>query len=481
MTRPGHVALDGIMHRCGLLATLGYSFFGVVDLARLKESFLRVTSNVERFKYELYLDERGAHQWARRTVGAPVIRVVASDEPRTDFTSLCQDSWSHRDALQGAPLFWTVFCGTPNERGERVYLIAQTMDHAYCDGASLETILDRVIEHYNALLTDDGPAARYVEDAVRGLYSPSTDDLHRLFRSSSLIRLSAGRHARNILGISRYPLADNGSHGSPFAAVRRTFSTYRNRKHRPLMRTYPLRSLLAEVRSKTPTVSTNSVICAVIVKSLHQINCRTKRMVPEHTISFRLVVDVLPPELREHVIGNYIAYVPITVSGLPSIAEIARDIHRRIQAAKRDQEHVSQFKLLEFAISNGMVGKKDDPVSCCITFMRSRRFADAPGRLQGTTYQDLVIGVQTQPLDVFGGLMSNKPTIAVALDAQDNLFLTIFPRPAPEAQDFAIIQSVSDIVTNTYTPFHDRASRSGGFDYPDRSSQYPDREYRPTS
>src|SRR5690606_41056700 len=67
----------------------------------------------------------------------------------------------------------------------------------------------------------------------------------------------------------------------------------------------------------------------------------------------KMLSDLLVPELRQRQMGNYIAFVPVSVDGELPVEEIAKQIHERIREFKTHKIDVSLFSATEAAVQIG--------------------------------------------------------------------------------------------------------------------------------
>lgn len=443
----GPIHLEGIMHRCGILFLLGYRFVGQPDLARLRDSFEQVMGRVAKFRSEVGLDARASVAWRARTLPPAAVIERDSDDVMADFAELCADIFTVHAAMQQCPMMLVILRQPARDGQPAGCLLVQVMDHAYCDARGGEALWNLVLDHYLASLAADAAKAEHALQQAAAFSTPGSDQLYRLGAGNALLPLPWRRHLANVWHLLRYRLADGGGYAVKFADIRAQLPAYRAARRTPILHWVDMRDCIARCRERHPALTPNSVVTALVAKAVRQVSLTHKQRPPAQadTVSFRMLADILSPRQRKQYLGNYIAYVPLTLDAGAPLAELARQVEARTAQCRQQRLDLSQFRFLETAIARRWVGKVDDPVSYVITSVSNHRLGKRPHLLPGAEFVDMLGAVNAQPRDEMGGLMNNKPVVCSVLSPGQRLLLTFYPMIGPDDDNRRIAQAVSEL------------------------------------
>lgn len=433
-TPVGAIGLECLMDRANIFFTSGYRFSGELNLAALEVSFLAVASAMRKFEYRLHFEAQNRFHWKHVGHHRQHFRVVECDDIDQAFAELCRDSLSLTEDGAHCPMALTVL----QQRGSNEFIIAQTSEHTYLDARSAEFLFNRLVAHYNALVKGDAGQQREILDAVRRVRTIGGDEM------LEILGLDDAAHQDNLAGLGAYPVADEGRHAIPLQDVPACLDDYRKQRFAPVVRFFPLGELLARCRRHAPEVTKNSVICAALAKGFYNLG-RQKGLPERQTISFKMLSDLLVPELREHYGGNYIAFVPVSVDGERPVEEIAAQIHQRIREFKTKKIDVSLFRAVEDAVRQGVVGTVDDPLSFVVTNWNNYGFLNSPDYLHGCTALRHQSGVNIEPRDTLGAVLVNRPILVINQSAPDEVCLSLFPSLRSQAENEAVVASIGEV------------------------------------
>lgn len=435
----GAIGLECLMNRANILFTSGYRFAGRLDAAQLEASFHAIAGAVEKFEYRLHFESQQRFSWKPAGHHRKHFRTIDCDDLDAAFGELCRDSLSLIAGDAHCPMTVTLLRQTGGDQ----FMIAQTSEHTYLDARSAEFLFNGMIDHYNASRRGDAQAAAAVVDSVRRLRTASGPEM------VALLGLGDDVHDENLRGLAGYRVADDGGYAIPLADVPACLEAYRRRRFAPVVRFFPLAGLLARCRARHPEVTQNSAICAALAKGFYLLNRERHRLPEKQTISFKMLSDLLAPELRQRYGGNYIAFVPVSVDGELPVEEIAWQIHRRIREFKENKIDVSLFRAVEDAVEQGVVGSVDEPLSFVVTNWNNYGFLGRPDFLHGCTALRHQSGVNIDPRDTLGAVLVNRPILVVNLSAPDEVCLSFFPSLRAEEENVALAASIGGVFSDS--------------------------------
>ena len=435
----GHVGLEGLMNRANIYFTSGYRFSGMLDTAALKASFLAVAGAIRKFEYRLHFEAQDRFDWKHIGRHRQHFKVIGCDDIDREFTELCRSSLNLGNDGDHCPMAVTVL----QHSGGNEFIIAQTCEHTYLDARSAEFLFNRMIDHYNAGQRGDAAGQQAAIEAVGRVHTiPGS-------RMLEILDLDEETHRRNLAGLGDYRVADDGGHAIPLKEVPACLEAYRKQRFAPVVRFFALTDLLDRCRQRYPEVTQNSVICAALAKGFYNLNRGTRQLPERQTISFKMLSDLLAPELRERYTGNYIAFVPVSVDGELPVEEIARQIHGRVREFKTQKIDVSLFRAVEDATREGLVGTADDALSFVVTNWNNYRFLNDPDFLHGCASLRHQSGVNIDPRDTLGAVLVNRPILVINLSAPNEVCLSLFPSLRAEAENLAVADHVGQVFGQT--------------------------------
>lgn len=434
-TTVGAIGLECLMNRANIFFTSGYRFAGEIDAAALEASFHAVAGAMRKFEYRLHFETQSRFDWKHAGTHHRRFRVVDCDDLDRAFAELCRDSLALAEGDAHCPMAVTLL----RQRGGNDFVIAQTSEHTYLDARSAEFLFNRMIEHYNAQMRGDTARQQEIVAAVRRLRTAAGREM------LDILGLDEATHRENLAGLGAYPVADGGRHAIPLRDVPDCLAEYRKERFAPVIRFFPLGELLARCRRHAPEVTQNSVICAALAKAFYNLGRRERGLPERQKISFKMLSDLLAPELRGEYGGNYIAFVPVSVDGERPVEEIAAQIHARIREFKTRKIDVSLFRAVEDAVCEGVVGTVDDPLSFVVTNWNNYAFLNAPDYLHGCTRRRHQSGVNIEPRDVLGAVLVNRPILVVNRSAPDEVCVSLFPSLRSQEENAAVAAHIGEI------------------------------------
>jgi hypothetical protein len=434
-TPVGAIGLEGLMNRANIYFTSGYRFSGPLDTTALQASFLAAIGACRKFEYRLHFEAQNRFDWRHVGTHRKHFKVVDCDDIDHEFAELCRNSLMLAGTDEHCPMALTVLRHT----GSNEFIIAQTCEHTYLDARSAEYIFNRMIDHYNAQMRGDAAGQQAAVDAIRQTRTITSGKM------LELLGLDDQTHNRNLAALGNYPVADDGKHAIPLKQVPACLENYRKQRFAPVVRFFPLADLLAHCRQRYPEVTQNSVICAALAKGFYNLDRNTRQLPEKQTISFKMLSDLLVPELRESYSGNYIAFVPVSVDGELPVEEIARQIHERIREFKSEKIDVSLFRAVEDATQEGLVGTADDALSFVVTNWNNYRFLNQSDFLHGCISLRHQSGVNIEPRDTLGAVLVNRPILVINLSAANEVCLSLFPSLRSEDENVAVAERIGEV------------------------------------
>ncbi|MGZ4981060.1 MAG: hypothetical protein ACXV8U_19860 [Methylobacter sp.] len=431
----GAIGLESMMSRANILFTSGYRFKGELNLDNLEAGFVAVVGCISKFEYRMHFETQGNFRWQPAGAYDKPINVIDSDDINQEFGQLCRHSLSLLDGDRHCPMQLTVIRSSNSSE----FIIAQTSEHTYLDARSSEVIFDWIVGYYNALSQDNTERLGEIVAAAKDLKTLHSDEMMKI--------LSAGGHDRdaNIESLTAYPIADVGEYAIPLDTVPACLENYKKQRFTPIMQFFDVQQLLELCRARYPEVSRNSVICAALAKGFYNLNRYEKNKSEKHIISFKMLSDLLSPELRQAYCGNYIAFVPVSVDGDKPIQDIAKDIHDRTRQIKTAKLDLTVFELTEQAIEDGLVGTVEEPLSFVVTNWSNYRFLANSEYLHGCQSLRHQSGVNIDPVDTGGAVLVNRPILVVNLSPNSELCLSFFPSLRSEQENLKVAGHIGDV------------------------------------
>lgn len=433
--------LDASMIRCGVVFIYCYRFYGTIDENDFSQSVFSVLSHIKRFSCSMSTDDKYRAQWQEKCEYSKACIFLREENFSQAFTSIYQtiacDKVTNTDNLSDEskhailfmaktlPMFFIVI--NDSER-KNSFSILQCGQHSYCDGNSSSLIFNQLIRYYNAEKDNNHSEKQRILNELSSLSSPAPGDIFSFsFKTPKhIIPIDRWKHIKNIAKIMTYKIVDNGQYATSHQDLPSLFSQFRSRHSQPLMHYFDVNRLIESCSQHQAHVSPHNMVCALVAKAFYRINAEEKNLKNAHTISFRVMIDILNFPMRKKYIGNYIAYLPVTVDGRLPLHTIADHINERLYKAKVAKEDVSMYKMLEFALSSGMANKNNDPVSYIIANINNVTMMNNPYSLKGAECYEHKAIANAWPQDIKGAQLNNRPTLCFNLLSNNQLFLGFF-------------------------------------------------------
>ena len=435
--------LDASMVRCGVVYMFSYRFTGTVQHEVLTHSIDRVVNAIPRFRHLMKTDAGYQGHWQEQTPDMPLLVMMENDDIDQAFEDYYQQlSQTDQDAL--APMFFVLI---KRKAGDN-FMILQCGKHSYCDGGSATFVFNQMIDYYNAMIQGCSDVMQVVLDNVSALTSPAPRDIFSLGLNSKrkLIDIGNLRHVKNTVKLLTYKTCDETRYATPHAELQSMLAAFRDQTSAPIMRCFDVHALIEHCGRYFPAVSPNSMVCALIAKAFHLHKRDTKKALNSPNISFRMMVDILTPPMRKKYIGNYIAYLPVTVYAPAAIHDIANVINHWLFDAKQKRADISMYKLLEFALGSGMANKTNDPVSYIIANISNTRLSSNPGLMHNATCNEFRACANSAPVDLGGAQLNNRPTLCFNLNSSGQLYVGFFNTLTDREVGWQILDNVQAVL-----------------------------------
>lgn len=433
--------LDASMACCGVMFLCGYHFRGELHTEYLRQSVEAILVNVARLQYDVHSDNRFRATLTPRankladtekpaTLG--LFRVIETEDLQQTYRAVYQ-SLGTEGAYSDRPPMQFVLLRPPKHSKE--FMILQCGRHSHCDGSSAVMLLNWVVEYYNALQGNDQVAQEKLVAQASRLNSPGPDEIYSLWtkRDQTRIRLPRQQHIKNIARLMSYKTLDNGGHATAFKDIPHAFARFRDHPTPPLTATFQIKELIQQCHTEYAELSPHNIVCALIAQAFQQVKDSSEdgrrfktEVSGDRQVSFRVMIDILNLAQRRTMIGNYIAYVPITVDGSLPLADLAHVISQRVLHVKQSRADVSMYKMLEFALGSGMATRVNDPVSYIVSGINNLTQNANPNFLQGATCDHFHALANAIPRDEHGAKLNNRPTLCFSISRQYNLCLSFF-------------------------------------------------------
>lgn len=415
--------LDASMARCGVTFVCGYRFHGAIDAERLHQSIAGVLSQVSRLARSICSDARGRGHWQAAPAASEYFWTMMVSDLDAGYRQVFRDVFALKSQRRCAPMFFILMrtALSPDE-----FMILQCGDHSHCDGGSVALLFNQVIRYYNALCAGDSPVIEGIQASLRRLTSPAPDAIYAFGRGKTLIRLGHVRHLANLCRLAAYRTTDAGQYATPYPAMAGQLARHSPQMAQCASVSFDLSRLMRQCQGQDPDLTPNSLVCALIAKALYELNHGSRKIAHTDTISLRILMDILPPALRQCCIGNYIAYLPVTVAGGQALHQIGRQIQNLLLAWQAMGAHLSLYKMLEFALARGLAGGFNDTTSCTLSNFSNYQLDRHPNCLAGAQCRDYVASANSNPKDLIGARLNNRPVLSFRLSPAHRLQLGFF-------------------------------------------------------
>lgn len=435
----GKLGLEGLMERANIIFTNGYRFKGLIDEIRLAESIKAICRCIVKFNYQLNFITQNNYTWDASRQRQYQLKSIVTSNLDQGFSQLCKDSFTIFDKPDSEPMLFTLI-KTDHDLGDE-FIISQSCNHVYVDARSAEVIFNNIINHYNALCSQDTSTANDIvlkTQALRTLASEFV--IEECFKNNP-----HANHDNNVEKIVNYSTHDFGKHIIPMNTLDEILIHYREKARAPLVQYFNVEGIVERCREKHPDTSRNSIVCAVIAKAIYNINVQEKGVNTNHIISFKMVSDILSTNFRQKYSGNYIAFVPVSVNGEKSVEEMANDINDWVVYLKKTGINTSVFSLTEDAIRDALVGTADDSLSFVVTNWNNFSFTGTKDFLincQSIRHQS---GVNINPKDALGAALVNRPVFVINFSPCGELCISQFPSLSSQTVNENLSQHLSAI------------------------------------
>lgn len=431
----GTLLLEGLMSRAEILFTAGYAFRGPLHLAKIQASFEAIVSQISKLHHQLEFRAQNDFQWRPKSDYGSCFHVVESHDIRQELDEISARGFEIR-AASGAFPFNLVVLKSTNPATPDEFILAQLCSHEFLDARSAESVFHLILEHYNALAQDNLSNAQQAIETAR--------KLRTIDASAMMAKVKAADYdfEANAEHLSQYKVEDKGEHGVRLATIEGLLPEFRQRKRLPVSCELDAKPLIEQVRQNHPEVSKNSVITAVLHKAIYNINVQDKGLPKEQIISGNMVSDLISAELRQHYIGNYIGFVPVSTPGELAIEEIAIKVHQRIQEFKSKQINITCFEQVEQAAEQNLVGTADNELSYIITNWNNYRLLNGEELLYECDALAHYSAVNVDPIDLAGAALINRPVVVINLSPGDRLCFSMFPSLRDDGENRRIVNEV---------------------------------------
>lgn len=410
--------LENLMCNGLIEHTSGYRFKGQLNTMLFKECYYTLIQGITKFNYKLDSQSQTDYDWVEfEDFKMPFIEVESSNIVK-EFNSFCANSFTLLEESNYSPMMIVIITSTTDDE----FIIAQMNRHSFMDARSSEYIFNNLVAYYNASIQNDETAKTAIADVVASLGTVSADEAMKICYGSKVCN-----HENNINRLLSYKTIDEGNYGIPVAILDENIQQLKNRVRHPIAQAFKTEPIITACRKQDPRLSKNSIVTALIAKVFYTVNIEKRGCKQSHKISFKMVADILPPALRAELIGNYIAFVPFTVSGQKTVVEIAREIQDWLNEVRETKLDVSMYALTEEGVKQSLVGTADDPISFIITSWTNHVFTNTKDYLTGCTSIDHISGVNIQPINKMGGALMNRPVAVINFSPNLELYVSFFP------------------------------------------------------
>ena len=335
----GNIGLEALMDRANIIFTNGYVFKGEVNPNELELSFKSIINSVSKFNFQLnYISQNNFH-WSKFAYSSEVFHYENVEDLTLSFQSLSSKSIK---LIGIAPMMMTLL----KSQKDNEFIIAVSTNHTYMDARSANYVFNQVIKHYNASIASNIQLKELSIETIKSLGTEAGCD----FVDKQLKIKTDVNNTNNINGILDYEIQDVGKYGINRSDLSDCMAEFCKTDRLPQISQHDVNNCIAKCRSIYPQITKNSIVCALLAKSVYLLNIAQRQQAKSHKISFKMLSDLLNKENREKLTGNYISFVPVTVDGEKTLPEIALQIHNRIVEFKTKGIDLSMFSLTEQAI-----------------------------------------------------------------------------------------------------------------------------------
>jgi hypothetical protein len=398
----GKISLDALLSRADMVFTTAFRFQGNLRLVVLSESFQAITREIGKFNMRLNFQAQNSFVWVPFEGHRPTFHVVDANDSVDCVRELSSLAFQIRSDSNKAPINMLVLRSTEALSKEPIYTIVIQCSHEYIDARSSETLFQLIVDHYNGSVIGDAAVTSRAIEFARRLRTSSADELIRLAAAPGY------NFAANLKEMESYPTLDNGGYIIRREHFPELIPKLAERKRMPTGFFVDSNAMVARCRAVNPKISRGAILTAVLHKALYNINVQHKGLPDKHLICGRVVSDILSPQLRQHFIGNFFAFVPVAAPGELPVEYIAKLIHDRIVEIKRRQLDLTCFQIVEFAANHDLFGTAEMEYSYSITNWVNHHFLSTRNLIAGCESLAHMSVANYYPKDEVGAMMVNR-------------------------------------------------------------------------
>ena len=411
-----NIGLEALMDRANIIFTNGYVFDGAANINQLKHSFEAVFGCVNKFKFQLNYKSQNDFIWLNNEPSTILFGHQLCDDIEGDFKQLSSQSI---DQISTAPIIMNVL----ENKNRSEFIIAISTNHTYMDARSANYIFNNFINHYNAVLQDEPALSKGILSKIKSLKTISGEN----FVTQALSQREEIHNAKNIEDLLEYKIEDIGEYGIDRTELTKCLDNFKKNIREPLNSQLDINQCIAHCRNTYPQLTKNSIVCAMLAKSVYLVNVEKRSKPKKHKISFKMLSDLLNNEDRQRYTGNYISFLPVTVDGEKSLSDIALQIHNRMVEFKTQGIDVSMFSLTEEAIKQELVGTSDEALSFVVTNWNNYDYLGCDRFLHDCISKKHLSAVNIEPKDNLGAALVNRPVAVINFSPNKELCLSFFP------------------------------------------------------
>ncbi len=416
--------LDASMVHCGIAYLFCYRFSGQPNVCALQNSAEQVLGAVRRLRYPLMSGQNYRGSWGEQVVRQPYFSSRTVPDLPQACAELYQQAGTAGSWLQQTPIH--ICCLLQPD--QHSFVLVQSGLHSYCDGNSATYLFNQILQFYQAVLTADTAQQQQILQSMQQLSSPAPAQIYALCGRFEHKVLPIGRwcHIVNTCRLISYPVRDHVRFATPFDQLPQVLPDTLPISTAPVQQQVNLSRLLDDCNTLCPEVSPHNLVCALLAKAAWQLAQQRGLPLPDNRISFRVMIDLLNVTQRKLYIGNYIAYLPVTIDASLPLPALAQRVNQRVMQARQARQDVSMYKLLEFALRSGAANQQNDQVSFIVSGIGNQRLLSNPGLLPDCQWLELQAAANSVPTDQTGIRLNNRPTICFHFNLEQQLVLTFF-------------------------------------------------------
>jgi len=411
-----NIGLEALMDRANIIFTNGYAFNGILNLEQLKKSFDTIFNAVTKFEYQLSYTSQSHFSWNACDKRPKLFHHQICDDLEFSFKKLSSESIA---LIGNAPMNMTVL----ENKESSEFILAISNNHTYQDARSANYVFNQIITHYNASIKND---SKLSDSAVSNITALKTISGIQFIEEVLALKSDIDNN-KNIAGLLDYAIEDVGQYGINRSELTDCMSQYNKTVREPQISQLDVNKCIDQCRKISPEVTKNSIVCAMLAKSVYLVNIEQRNKSKKHKVSFKMLSDLLSPQQRKRYTGNYISFLPVTVDADKSLPEIALQIHNRVIEFKTQSIDISMFSLTEQAIEQELVGTADEALSFVVTNWNNFDYLNSDKFLHNCTSKKHLSAVNIEPKDTLGAALVNRPVAVINFSPNSELCLSFFP------------------------------------------------------